>query len=445
MAYDIKAAAARLLDGEQRPIADLFSMAYLRRGLGKRGTRPIIFFFPGGPGSAASGLDIGGFGPRVMDYPEDPATRAMPVLRENPRSLLDLADLVFVDMPGVGFSRLLPDGRAAHLNGIRSDAKMHAAFVRSWLSGHERLDDPIFLAGKSYGVIRASYTALQLTTDGAPVRLVGLILLSGAWDAAAMDFADSFTPDGDLSAYWSFLPTYAAIAWHYGKVNRRGRFEDFIERARQFALDDYAPALLRGERLSLADRERLARRMSSFIGLPAPLIRAHGGRISTTTFRENLLPGQPLGFDNASFAKDHDPDEFGGDHALDQAWQGYLREIGFSEAEAYVTGSYLPAVHWDWLASDVWRMGYPKATQALKPLAAAKPELQLFIAAGYFDLATAFFMAENSAAQPGMPQDRIVLKHYPSGHSLWVHPPTREALTNDVRAFVTDCLLTQRD
>ncbi|WP_447752272.1 S10 family serine carboxypeptidase-like protein [Sphingopyxis fribergensis] len=420
---------------EDRALAEIISLDYIRDGSGATTSdRPVIFFFPGGPGSAASGLALGGFAPQVVDYSSDVDRPSPARLIDNHQSLIDIADLVFVDMPGVGFSRLLPDVDGALAYGVRQDARVQAEFVRQWLRANKRDTSSVFLTGKSYGAIRASYTGLEISRTYPDIDLAGLVILSGAWDVAAMDFPRYFTATGDNSAYWSWLPTYAALAHHYGKAGRGKTFEDFVEAARRFALHRYAPALLSGGRVSADESGILAKELAAFTGLPVDALVERQNRIDSSNFQERLVPGRPLGLDNGTFTAKLDPHEFGGDTALDTAWEAYIRDLGVKDPASYVDGSARFAPDWDWLVTDRWRLGYPRAIAAIVPLMEAKPKLRIFVAAGYFDMATPFFMAENAVA--ALPAPRATLREYPSGHSLWVHAPTRTALQKDMRLFV---------
>lgn len=439
VAYEVRMNLTRV-EVIGKPLANIFAASYL--GTGNRANRPVLFFFPGGPGSAASGLILGGFGPQVVDYSTNPMEQSR--LVPNQESLLDAADLVFVDMPEVGFSKILPGVDSKEVFGIRQDARLQAAFIDQWLEQNGRRSAPVFIAGKSYGALRVANTALDLIRNYKGVNLRGLIILSGAWDISAMDFPGGFTTTGDLNAYASFMPTYAAIAWHYGMAGKGETLESFVSRARTFAIRQYLPALVLGQRLPPADRAELSRQIAAFTGLSEAFLFANDNRISSALFRKSLRPGQTLGLDNASFNLEADPHEFGGDTRLDSAWERYLASLRFRHAAHYVRGSLEPAKQWDWLVSDDWRLGYPRATDALGPVMAAAPALHVFVATGYFDLATPFLMAENAVCQLPQGAERIEQHAYPSGHSLWVDEPTRRLLQRDIRTFLASTMALAR-
>jgi len=418
-----------------RPAARVVAVSYLgrERDPDKNQERPVVFFFPGGPGLSVSSLVLG-FGPRVVDFEQRDNLR----LVDNSATPLADADLVFVDMPGAGFSRISADRDQRALYGIRKDAELHALVVQGWLTSHRRARSPVFIAGHSYGVIRAAYTALALASEARDIDLRGLILICGAWDLGAMDFAGTITPDGDLSAYWSAIPSFAAIAWHYSRVARRGTLEEFVAEARRFATERYAPALIRGGDLGATAKLDLARTLSDYVGLSPQTIAEHGLRIDPSLFRRQLIPAQPFGIDNATLPEGLDPITGAGSSVVANAWNAYLRELGLHGPDEYLMGSFEPAAIWDWNTSDTWRMGYPRVTQPLAELIKLKPDVRMLVAAGYFDLATPYFMIENAAAQVDEPHGRVTMKLYPSGHSLWIDPTSRTAANSDVRTFVME-------
>jgi carboxypeptidase C (cathepsin A) len=220
-----------------RAAATISATAYLRADGAEPGTRPVIFFFNGGPGASSSPFHFGAFGPRLRSGPDG-------TFEDNPHSLLDVADLVFVDPVGTGFSRVLPGGDGTPFWNPAGDAGAVLRLVRLWLEENDRASSPLFLAGQSYGGFRLA----TMMGDADGLNLKGLLFVSPSFSAswasgAAEDYLD----------HVHRLPSYAAAAWHHGKVDRRGRsLEAFVEEADAFARTDYLRALHDGALLAEA-------------------------------------------------------------------------------------------------------------------------------------------------------------------------------------------------
>ena len=235
---------------EGRPEATISATAYVRSELPPETRRPIFFFFNGGPGASSSPLHFSAFGPRLRPRGRDPDAP----FTDNPDSLIDIADLIFVDPVGTGFSRILPGGDGSRYWAPRGDAGAVIQLLRNWIRDNGRQDDPVFIAGESYGGFRLA----MMMREAQDLNLHGLLLISPATSMSGLAGAES----GDSRFVFSF-PTMAIAAWHHGKVDRRGKTdEQFYQDALHFAETEYLVALHQGSALPLAERERIAGRMA---------------------------------------------------------------------------------------------------------------------------------------------------------------------------------------
>jgi carboxypeptidase C (cathepsin A) len=265
-----------LNDEAGRPIATISATTYLRRGV-EAADRPVFFLFNGGPGASSSPLHFSAFGPRLRPAGRDAAAP----FTDNADSLLDVADLVFVDPVGTGFSRILPGGDGALFWAPKGDAGAVLQLIRNWTRDHGRERSPVFIAGESYG----AYRLATMMADAGDLNLHGLLLISPATDTAGMAGAGPSDEDHVFR-----LPTMAAAAWHHEKVDRRGlTVEAFVAQARAFAESEYLAALHQGSALPAAEKARIAARMAAFIGLPADVIAGADLRVSNDLFVETLL------------------------------------------------------------------------------------------------------------------------------------------------------------
>jgi len=249
--------------GDGQPTAAIFNVAYTRDGVAEPASRPVTFLYNGGPGSASLWLHMGAFGPRVVAFPDEPADDGAPPYRvqDNPETILDVTDLVFVDPVGTGFSRPLGEKRAKDFFGIGEDARSIASFIATWVEENGRWNSPKYLVGESYGATRTGALTKQLLDRH--VGLSGVVLISGI-----LDYQNNrFTP-GNVMSHVSFLPSYAATAWYHNRLpTRPDDLEAFLEEVRDFARNEYATALIAGNRLEPAARRDVIARLHAYTGL----------------------------------------------------------------------------------------------------------------------------------------------------------------------------------
>ncbi len=439
------------LHGEDgSPEASVVTISYFLDGVRDPSRRPITFLFNGGPGSTAVWLHLGAFGPRQIDLGENPLDAGGPPypLRYNPHTLLDASDLVFVDPIGTGYSHALGEGKDEDYWGVDEDAASMAEFIRAFLTRHKRWASPKYLAGESYGTIRASLLIRDLQLDVLDgVAFNGVILLSAALDVRIFRIG----AEANDVAYATALPTYAATAHYHGKLpHKPDNLDEFLRDARDFASTDYLTALFQGDSLPEEHARKVAGALHDFTGLDIDYLLRSNLRVGARRFVKELLRdrGQTLAIHDTRF-QGTDPDEAG----EGVAWDPFLTAI----SGPFVTAinSYLT----DELAVDVgkpyevfaeraggaWKRGGNDrfvfsgslyTTPYLAEAAATNKDFRIFVASGYHDLTTTFMGVEHTFDHSGIDKDRITLKNYYGGHMMYLFEPSLEELSQDIRAFI---------
>ncbi len=430
----------RAEDGTAR--AAIFSVAYVREP--RDPNRPVTFLFNGGPGSGSVWLHMGAFGPRRVAIPSDGTDDGAPPfpIVDNPDSLLDVTDIVFIDPVGTGFSHALGQTPPADFYGVTKDAQSIAQFIRLWLNENGRWNSPKYLGGESYGTTRSAAVLNQLEGAYNDVALNGVILIS-----TVLDFGAGADTPGNEMTHILNLPSMAATALYHGKAQAPS-VEAFVEEARRWATGPYAHALLQGSALGAEERAAVRRELARFTGLSEAYLEQADLRVTPSRFYKELLRDRGLtigrldarytgrDYDNAGEEPDNDPSFFGIDAGYTAAVNQHLREtLGFRSDRSYVTiGSVGP---WDWRLgggrdNDVYMNVAPYIGRALRE----NSGLRIFVGQGYYDFATPFFAAEYALSRTGIPRERIHYEYYGSGHMMYVRDDDRTKLSRDVRAFI---------
>jgi len=409
-------------------------------------TRPVFFIYNGGPGSGSVWLQMGAFGPKRVAIPSDARDDGAPPypLLDNPDSLLDVADLVFIDPPGTGFSHLTPGTDPKKYYGLRQDGRAVAKVIRLWLNDNARWSSPKYLGGESYGTTRTAMVADEL--EGGTyndVGLNGLILISTILDFAAREP----TPGNEL-AYVVTVPNMAAAAYFHGKVQAPS-VEAIVEEARRFAIGPFATALLKGQDLPVEERAAVRRELSRLTGLSETYLEQADLRVTDQRFYKELLRdrGQTIGrldarytgtdFDNAGETPDNDPSFYGIDAGYTAAINVWAREgLGYETKREYQSIGREAGQNWDWSLGGQGRSAYLNVTPLIGQAMRQNSQLRVFNAQGYYDFATPFFGAEYSLKRTGIPQDRITWKYYDAGHMMYIRDEDRANLSADIRAFI---------
>jgi carboxypeptidase C (cathepsin A) len=436
------------------PEASMFYAAYFLADA-KGAPRPVTFIFNGGPGSSTMWLHMGAFGPKRVVTSNDSHTPAAPyAIVNNDFSLLDASDLVFIDAPGTGFSRVSGKDRDKAFFGVDQDAQAFADFITQFLAKYGRWNSPKYLFGESYGTTRAAVLANVLETERS-LDLNGVILLSQILNFdASPDRADS-NPGVDI-AYQLVLPTFAATAWYHHRLpNAPKELEPFLRTVEHFALTDYALALAAGASLTPEQRHATAMKLHEYTGLPVEYIEKADLRVNGGEFRKTLQSDNDVttGRLDTRFAgptldplakmAEYDPQAAALRSAYVSAFNDYARkDLKYGEGKAFKPSI---SLFRSWIGAHQppgVNFAVPHATNVMPDLANAMkndPNLKVMLNAGYYDLATPYFQGVYEMQHLPMSaelQKNIEYSFYDSGHMVYANEPSLKKLHDSVAAFI---------
>jgi carboxypeptidase C (cathepsin A) len=448
LTYEAHAGALALTDERGNEKARVFHVAYLRtdEGAGEHATRPVTFCFNGGPGSSSVWLHLGLMGPRrvVMADAGAPPTRPPYALVDNEWTLLDESDLVFIDPVTTGYSRAAEGEDTGQFHGLEGDVRWVAEFIRLWTTRNERWDSPKFLAGESYGTTRASALAGELQ-DRHGMFLNGLMLVS-----AILNFQTARFDVGNDLPHVLFLPTYAATAFHHGRLDAElsRDLEATLVEVEAFAAGEYATALMQGDALSAERRAAIARRVARYTGLSPEYVEATNLRVRIGRFCKELRRDERLTVgrldsrftgrdrDAAGEGYEYDPSMSAILGPYTGALNAYLREeLGYESDLPYeiLTGRVHP---WSYASHE---NRYVNVSDTLRQAMTKNPHLRVHVMSGYYDLATPYFATRYTFDHLGLEPElrgNVTISHHPAGHMMYVHPPSLAAVGGELRAFV---------
>lgn len=430
---------------EQGPAkAYAFYIAYTRDG-GR--SRPVTFCFNGGPGSSSVWLHLGAFGPLRVDTPDDPTQPALPGrLVRNAESLLDVTDLVFIDPVMTGYSRPVRGEKREQFHGVTEDVNWVGEFVRLWTTRNGRWDSAKFLAGESYGTMRAAALVGHLQNRHG-MYFNGIILVSSVLNGVTLMFEQG----NDLS-HLLVMPTLAATAWYHRRLEPalQKSLPKTIAAAREFAMGEYATALLQGDRLPTAQRQRVAAQLSRLLGLPVDLVERADLRLNVADFTRELLrgEGQIIGrldgryagyaLDAVGGAGHYDPSYSAIQGVYTSAMNSLVRQtLKFETDLPYeiLTDRVRP---WNW-KYEPGNHHYVTVMPTLRDAMTKNTQLRVLVANGYYDMATPFLASEYTFAHLGLApalRKNVSLTYYESGHMMYVHGPSRRQLKADIAKFI---------
>ena len=444
-------------DGDKNPTAEasMFYVAYFKTG---GSPRPVTFVYNGGPGSATVWLHMGAFGPRRIVTATDAHTPAAPYsLTNNASSLLDATDLVFIDAPGTGFSRIAGKDKEKAFFGVDQDAYAFAEFISQFLSKYGRWNSAKYLFGESYGTPRSAVLINQLQSDRA-IDFNGVILLSQILNFDLSPDRPTGNPGIDLP-YQTVLPTYAATAWYHKKLPGEHKdLESLLAEVEQFAMGDYARALAAGSDLSAPDRRSIAEKLHQYTGLSVDYILKADLRIDGGEFRQNLQDDVGLttgrldtrfsgpDLDPLSQRADYDPQSTALSSAYVSAFNDYVRkDLRYGEGKSFkhsiqTFGSWnfqhsQPGQNQRSASSRLGSNVMPDLANAMK----INPNLKIQLNAGYFDLATPFYQGVyemHHLPVPAKLQSNIEYKFYDSGHMVYAKDSSLKLLHDNVVGFI---------
>jgi carboxypeptidase C (cathepsin A) len=445
-------------DPENAPAtARMFYVAYFRAGAAP-GPRPIIFLYNGGPSVASLWLHMGAFGPRRISIPDTQHPSGGPYsLVENAYSLLDVADLVFIDAPGTGFSRIMGRNAERAFWGVDQDAHAFERFIHRFLTKYDLWNNPKYLFGESYGTPRTAVLAAILRE----VDLNGIILLSQILTMDNSIDAVKGNPGVD-QGYALVLPSYAATAFYHHKLAPQpAALQPFLAEVENYALGEYMSALLQGSQLPDARRQAVAEQLHAYTGLPTELLVRYNLRVNVGVFCKSLLrdAGLEIGrLDTRYTGLNLNPGSEEADATLDPmslatgpAYYAAVNKYLFEDLKYGTNDSYkfsiydIPGFHWDWRHQGPGSPGplfaYTGTNLGLDLAYAMKrnPKMKILLAGGYFDLGTPFFSGIYEMHHLPIPQplqSNIRYKYYETGHMLYLNEGALRQFHADVAAFV---------
>jgi len=430
-------------EGEQ-PKAQFFFVAYTKDGIDDPAARPLTFSFNGGPGSSSVWLHLGLLGPRrVVMTDEGDLPRPPFQLVDNQYSLLDATDLVFIDPVGTGYSRPADGEKAKQFHGFKKDIESVGDFIRLYTTRYNRWLSPKFLIGESYGTTRAAGLSGYLQ-ERHGMYMNGILLVSTVLDFGTIDF----TPGNELP-HVLFLPSYAATAWYHGLLKDSPALDKLLAEVEDFAVNQYAPALLKGDRLPKSERDAIIKKLARYTGLsPAYLNRANLRVTDYRFFKELLrargrtvgrLDSRFLGIDRDTLGEGtyNDPSFTNIIGPYTAGFYDYVRrELKFEKDIPYeiITGKVQP---WSYAEHENQHV---YVGETLRQAMSINPHLKVFIANGYYDLATPYFATEYVFSHLSLDESlrgNLSMAYYEAGHMMYIHLPTLAQMKNDLAAFIT--------
>jgi carboxypeptidase C (cathepsin A) len=452
-AYTARAGTIALDDDKGHTTCRMFYTAFTVDGADPR-TRPVTFLYNGGPGSSTIWLRMGSFGPmRVAVGDARPTPNAPFNLVENQYSLLDRTDLVFVDAPDTGFSRIVPPGKPSDFFGVDPDVKAFAQFVSRYVTTFGRWNSPKFLFGESYGTPRSAMLVRSLQRQG--IGINGVVLLSSVLDFS-LDWDINFSPTAIGGGDWAFplyLPTEAAASWYHGMLpGPTTTLPALLPQVEDFAMHEYLNALAQGAGLSPAAYNDVVAKLHQYTGLSEEYIRRSNLRISYPRYATQLLrnSGEATGrydarytsfmLDTLNDAADFDPTDAAIDSAFVAAGNYFVRQVlGYQTTLIYRPMTPLFR-QWE------WKHNGNLPTNTAQDLAGAMtydPNLRIFSGNGYYDLATPFFATVYTLNHLNIPpqlQRNISYGFYESGHMVYLHQQALAQFHDDLERWYSETL-----
>ena len=407
--------------------------------------RPVTFTFNGGPGSSSVWLHMGAVGPKRVFLKDDGTATAPPYqVVNNEYTWLDRTDLVFIDPVSTGFSRPAPGESAKQFHGYNEDIQSIGSFIRHFLSRYERWGSPKFLAGESYGTTRAAGLSKYLQ-DNHRIYINGIFLISAILNFGSNDYY----PGNDLPRAL-YIPSYTAAAWYHKKLAPalQADLQKALKESQDFALGEYATALIKGGWLSDAEKDRIAEKMSYYTGLSKDFCLNANLRVKENRFWKELRrkDGLTIGRLDARFTG-RDLDDAGENVSFDPSFSNidgpftsalndyFQRELNFKEEKGYnIFGDVRP-----WNYNNVQNQ-FLNVAESLRDAMAKNPALKVYVGCGYYDFATPYFTAmydiEHMMLRPEQ-RKNVKIYTYEAGHMYYINKPSMVQFKKDVDEFFT--------
>ncbi|MDJ1471424.1 S10 family peptidase [Xanthocytophaga flava] len=429
--------------------ANIFFVAYTKDGVADPATRPITYSFNGGPGSSSVWLHMGALGPRRIQMTDAGESEAPPYnVIDNEYTWLDETDLVFIDPVTTGYSRPAEGVEGKEFHGYNEDIASVGDFIRLYTTQFERWSSPKFLAGESYGTTRSAGLSGYLQ-DRHGLYLNGIVLIS-----AVLNFQTILFDTGNELPFALYLPTYSAIAWYHKKLSPEYTdLKKLLSEVEQFAMGEYSIALMKGDKLTDAEKQALTEKLNRYTGLSKEYIQQTHYRIEILRFTKELLrkEGRMSGRLDGRF-KGIDYDNAGEHFEFDPSYNTAIygpyttaindyvrRELKYENDLPYevLTGRVHP-----WNYTNVQNR-YLNVAETLRQSMVKNPFLKILVCNGYYDLATPYFATDytfNHMFLDKSLQKNIKMTFYESGHMMYIHKPSLIQFRKDVSSFYKESL-----
>jgi carboxypeptidase C (cathepsin A) len=442
--YQATAGTIVLRNDEGKATASVFFVAYTKTNPGDLSKRPVTFTFNGGPGSSSVWLHMGAFGPRRVEVAAGAGGVAPPYrMVDNEYTLLDVTDLVFIDPVTTGYSRAAPGQNAKQFHGVEEDIRSVGEFIRLYTTRNSRWNSPKFLAGESYGTTRAAGLVSHLQ-DQEGMNFDGVLLIS-----AVLNFQTISFNEGNDLPYILFLPSYTSTAWYHHKLpaDLQADRRKALDEASHFASGQYTLALMKGSQLSPTQRAEVVRKLARYTGLSEDYISRANLRVPMGRFAKELLrkEAKVIGRYDSRFTgadldvvgerSDYDPSYTAVQGPFTAAFNQYVRaDLNYKSDLPYeiLTARVQP---WEFGSA---RNRYLNQSVPLRQAMTKNPDLRLFVANGYYDLATPYFATEYTVNHLGLDPAlaaHITMTYYAAGHMMYIHKPSLEKLKQDAAGF----------
>ncbi|MDO9552819.1 S10 family peptidase [Rhodonellum sp.] len=434
--YKATAGTMPVWDEEGEPIASLFFTYYERTDISDKTTRPLVVSFNGGPGSASIWMHLAYTGPFVLNIDEEGYPVQPYGTKSNPHSILDVADIVYIDPVNTGYSRIVKtDTPRSTFFGINADIKYLADWVNTFVTRQNRWASPKYLIGESYGTTRVAGLVHQLQ-NAHWMYFNGVILVSPT--------PMGLERRGPVEAA-NYLPYYAATAWYHKALDpslQNKDLDEILPEVEAFTINELIPAMVKGGFLEPAKKEALAKKMSLYSGLSEKSILQHNLAVPTGFFWKELLREQGLtvgrldsryrGIDknDAGERYDYDPALTSWNHAFAPAFNHYAKNV--LKYNTDLTYNLFGPVH-------PWDRSNENTGEQLRQAMAQNPYLHVMLQSGYYDGGTDYFNAKYSIWQmdpSGKMKDRFSIKGYRSGHMMYLRAEDLATSNEDIRQFI---------
>jgi len=428
-----------------RPKAEIFFVAYTRDDTADAGARPLTFSFNGGPGSSSVWLHLGALGPRRVVMPDGPVAPPPPYrLVDNEYALLDVTDLVFIDPVTTGYSRTIPEEKPEQFHDFQKDIESVGEFIRLYTTRYQRWRSPKFLIGESYGTTRAAGLAGHLL-ERHGLYLNGVMLIS-----SILNFQTAIPNPGNDLPYILFLPTFTATAWYHRQLapELQQDLGATLREVEAFAYGPYNLALMQGDALPEAERAAVAEQLARYTGLSREYVEQTNLRINIHRFVKELLRRQHrtvgrldsryMGIDRDAVGEwaEYDPSYAAIQGVYTAMLNDYMRgELTFESDLPYeiLTDRVRP---WRY---EQHQNQYVNVAETLRKAICQNPQLKVFVANGYYDLATPYLATAYTLDHLGLDaslRGNLSLGYYEAGHMMYVHGPALAQLKADLAGFL---------